>query len=89
MISLKLGGGLDKVCDFFYPNTKMWNVELLETLFYPCEVEVIRRIYVSSLCHEDYLMWPWSPDGSYSVKSAYQMLANEALNLSPSSFDGT
>ena len=89
MISLKLGGGLDKVCDLFYPNTKMWNVELLETLFYPWEAEVIRRIYVSSLCHEDCLAWPWSPNGSYSVKSAYQMLANEALNLSPSSFDGT
>ena len=66
----------------------MWNVELLETLFYPWEAEVIRRIYVSSLCHEDCLVWLWSPDGSYSVKSTYQMLANEALNLSSSS-DGT
>ena len=88
MISPKLGGGLDKVCDLFYPNTKVWNVELLDTSFYPWEADVIKRIYVSSLCHEDCLVWPWSPDGSYTVKSAYHMLANEALNSSPSSSNG-
>ena len=88
MISPKLGGGLDKVCDLFYPNTKVWNVVLLDTSFYPWEADVIKRIYVSSLCHEDCLVWPWSPDGSYTVKSAYHMLANEALNSSPSSSNG-
>ena len=84
----KLDASLDKVSDLFYPNTTEWNIEPLENSFYPWEVDVIRRIDVSKLSQADCLVWPLSIDGSYSIKTAYHMLATEVINSSPSSSGG-
>ena len=43
---------------------------------------------MSKLHQVDYLVWPLSPDGSYTVKTAYHMLASEVLHSSPSSSGG-
>ena len=43
---------------------------------------------MSKLHQVDYLVWPLSPDGSYTIKTAYHMLASEVLNSSPSSSSG-
>ena len=83
-----MDASVKKVSDLFYPNTMNWNIELLESSFYPWEVETIRRIYVSKLHKVDCLVWPLSPDGSYTGKTAYHMLASEVLQSSPSSFSG-
>ena len=84
----KLDASLDKVSDLFYPNTTEWNIKPLENSFYPWEVDVIRRIDVSKLSQADCLVWPLSIDGSYSIKTAYHMLATEVINSSPSSSGG-
>jgi len=89
VVSPKLEVGLNRVCDLFYPGTKSWNVEVLQNYFYPWEVDAIRKIYVSEACNLDCLVWPKTSDGSYSVKSAYQMLATEAINEAPSLSGGT
>ena len=88
VVSPKIDEGLNRVFDLFYPNTKIWNWEVLQNSFYPWEAEAIRNIYVSEMCNTDYLVWPKTADGCYSVKSAYQMLAIEVINEAPSSSNG-
>ncbi|XP_030930608.1 uncharacterized protein LOC115956336 [Quercus lobata] len=77
IVSPRLDASVEKVYDLFYPNTMEWNIELLESSFYPWEVEAIRRIYMSKLRQVNCFVWPLSPDGSYTVKTAYHMLASE------------
>ena len=88
VVSPRNGAWVEKVCDLFYPNTKLWDIELLHDLFYPWEVDLIKKIYVSAISNEDVLVWPLSLDGNYSVKLAYQLLATEVVNSSPSSSGG-
>lgn len=76
----RIDAELNKVCDLFYPNTKMWNTKVLQNSFYPWEANLIRKIYVSALCNEDYLVCPKSSDGCYSVKFAYQMLITKVIS---------
>lgn len=71
IVSPRIDASLEKVSDLFYPNTTKWNIELLENSFYSKEVDIIRRIYVSKLSQVDSLVWPLSPEDSYSVKTAY------------------
>ena len=85
VVSPKINEGLNRVCDLFYPNTKIWNWEVLQNSFYPWEAKVTRNIYVSEMCNMDFLVWPKTADGCYSVKFAYQMLATEVINKAPSS----
>lgn len=41
---------------------------------------MVSRIYISETCDEDLLVWPLTPDGHYSVQSAYFLLATEEAN---------
>ena len=47
------------------------------------------RIQVGEGCTEDFLVWPSTADGAYSVWSAYCFLASAEANMSPSSSKGT
>ena len=85
VVSPKINEGLNRVCDLFYPNTKIWNWEVLQNSFYLWEAKVTRNIYVSEMCNMDFLVWPKTADGCYSVKFTYQMLATEVINKAPSS----
>ena len=58
------------------------------THFLPLGSKKIMRIHVSAVNTEDTLVWPLSPDGEYSVKSTYRMLAVEVTNGLPSSSGG-
>ena len=82
------GAGAEKVCDLFYPNSKIWDPGLIQHIFYPWEAEKILNIHVSEVNTEDTLVWPLSPDGDYSVKSAYRLLTAEVTNGLPSSLGG-
>ena len=43
------------------------------------------RIQVSEECDEDLLVWPLTVDGSYSVRSAYRLLASTEARIVQSS----
>ena len=88
VVSPKIDEGLNRVCDLFYPNTKIWNWEVLQNSFYPWEAEAIWNIYVSEMCNTDCLVWPKTANGCCLVKSAYQMLATKVINKAPSSSNG-
>ena len=57
----------------------------MESNFYPWEADMVRRIQVSEACDEDLLVWPLTADGSYSVRSAYCLLASVEASIAPSS----
>ena len=84
MISPRNDAEAGKVCDLFYPNSKLWDPELIQRTFHPWEAEKILKIHVSEVNSEDMLVWPFSPDGDYSVKTAYRLLATEVINGFPS-----
>nr|POE97565.1 putative ribonuclease h protein [Quercus suber] len=76
----ELDSSLAVVKDLFIAGTKMWNSGLIDQIFFPWEAESIKNMPVSFRTDKDLLTWPWTADGGYSVKSAYQILANEALS---------
>ena len=57
----------------------------MESNFYPWEADMVSRIQVSEACDEDLLVWPLTANGSYSVRSAYCLLASAEASIAPSS----
>lgn len=78
VLSPQLDSSVMVVKDLFLPGSKLWNTELIDQNFFPWEAESIKRIPVSLHTEEDLLIWPRTPDGIYSVKSAYQLLASKS-----------
>nr|POE60452.1 hypothetical protein CFP56_55256 [Quercus suber] len=78
IISPRNNSTVSHVKDLFYPGIRIWDSGLLERMFVPWEAELIKIIPVSEGCVEDLLIWPLTPDGNYSVRSAYCTLAEEA-----------
>ena len=56
------------------PDSAFWNIPLLHDIFLPRDVSLIKSIPLSNLAAEDKLLWPFTPSGTYSVKSGYQFL---------------
>ena len=76
------------VSDLFLPGTRRWDEELLDCNFYLWEVEIIKGIYVSQVVDTDTLVWPLTPDGMYSVRSAYWLYSELSRQALPSSSTG-
>ena len=70
-MSPRPAANLKKVSDLLLPNSKQWNLDLIDGLFLPGEAEVIKGIYVPKDNSDDILIWPLTPSGAYSIKSAY------------------
>ena len=85
VVSPRQGAKISRVHELFYLDTRVWDPSLLERCFLPWEAEMIKRIYVHDGDGEDVLLWPLTPDGNYSVRSAYRMLAVEGISQNPSS----
>ena len=71
ILSPRMDSSLAVVKDLFITGTKMWNSDLLD--------QMLKSMSVSLHTDRDALIWPWTLDGVYSVKSAYRILANESL----------
>ena len=57
-----------------------WKINVLDALFFPYEVDVIKGIPISSRLPTDKLIWVEAPNGKFSVKSTYGV----AMRLSKS-----
>ena len=50
-----------------------WKSDLVDSIFSLAEARVIKAIPLSFTDSPDWLFWPWSRNGLYSVKSGYKL----------------
>ena len=53
---------------------KEWKVNVIDTLFYDFEAAIIKNMPLCKAIQDDILIWPFTPDGVYSVKFGYRYL---------------
>ncbi|KAK4383357.1 hypothetical protein Sango_2783400 [Sesamum angolense] len=68
------------VSELILPDTGEWDVELINALFWPEDRALILQIPLSRVGMADLLVWHYSPNGLFSVRSAYDL----ALSLASS-----
>lgn len=78
-----------QVAALINPNTRSWNINLLNQHFLSFEVTRIKAIPLSWTEQKDRLIWPDSHNGEYSIKIGYQMLCKEANSSAASSLDSS
>lgn len=52
---------------------RSWDVAKVNNTFLPFEAQVILGIPISPRLPKDSLIWAWTPNGRFSVKSAYRV----------------
>ena len=58
--------------------TRCWRREVIDHCFNAIEAEVIKTIPLSTHAQRDSLVWPFTPNGQYTVNSGYRFLAKES-----------
>jgi len=66
-----------RVADLIDPSTRQWDSNMLQGLFTPNEVELIKSIPLCSSSMEDKMAWPYPSLGQYIVQSGYRFLTIE------------
>lgn len=85
VISPRNSTDAEYVKDLFFERRKVWDPSLVEHIFLSWEAETILRISVCEGSVTDKLTWPLTPDGDFSVRSAYRMLESMARSSNPCS----
>nr|POF25059.1 putative ribonuclease h protein [Quercus suber] len=63
-----------KVGDFIDQRQRIWKTDLVEAIFYDFEASIIKNIPLCRSIQDDVLIWPFTPDENYTVKSDYRFL---------------
>ena len=66
-------GELRKVAQLIDEDTGMWKVDQVRKFFFPHEANVILGMPLSSRMPEDSLIWAWSKNGDFTVRSTYKV----------------
>ena len=64
------------------PTTRSWQVPMIDHVFLPHEVEIIKSLPLSNSVVQDIQIWAYINTGEYSVKSAYKMIQTQQLRSS-------
>ena len=80
------GDGTVWVSDLIDPMNSTWKANMLDRIFYDFKATTIKNIPLCRSIQEDVLIWPFNPDGEYSVQSGYRFLqeANTLQQSGPS-----
>jgi hypothetical protein len=79
---------ISKVSDIIaFQPSKNWNSEIIDQVFLPFERDQIHQIPLIKEQDEDQLMWPYTKEGSYTVKSGYHIIKTwqDNANSAPTS----
>ena len=80
-----------RVSELISQDSAYWNSQVVDAIFLPHEVELIKGIPISMHLPEDELVWAATSNGLFSVSSAYRLAlepsrpANQGTNLDGSS----
>nr|POF23015.1 hypothetical protein CFP56_15690 [Quercus suber] len=74
-----------RVGDFIDHETRVWREDLIDRVFFDFEASIIKKIPLCRSIQDDILIWPFNPDGVYSVKLGYRFLQDSSLARQPSS----
>lgn len=78
------------VIDLILEDGNMWNTSLIKDMFVPEDGKLILSIPLGHLTNEDKLIWHFSKNGLFSVRSAYHLtLRLEELLIPASSSSST
>ncbi|XP_075659859.1 uncharacterized protein LOC142629699 [Castanea sativa] len=69
----KVEGGMEKVSSLVDVDRRGWDVGKVKNMFLPHEAELILSIPISARLPEDSLIWAWTSNGRFIVKSAYNV----------------
>lgn len=69
---------MTQVAELINPTTGVWDVELVEEVFWEEDAETIRALPVHEGC-ENFLAWHFDDHGRFSVKSAYKVCRADFL----------
>ncbi|KAM1207288.1 hypothetical protein ACFX13_008002 [Malus domestica] len=69
--AILLGRAPSLVCDLLGRDDSTWNLSIYEHLLKDDDMSLIRAIPLYLLDSPDHLIWPWTKDGAYTVKSGY------------------
>ena len=90
VVSLRVFLGNDaQVAVLIDKEHRCWLQETVDNIFLPHEAATIKSIPLSYGECIDKVFWSHSPDGKYSIRSAYRLLMEEELNGAPSPSDLT
>ncbi|XP_057452127.1 uncharacterized protein LOC130743933 [Lotus japonicus] len=62
------------VSDLLEPDTSRWHSELVEHIFHPGTARRIMGVPLATQARDDFLCWPFTMDGRYSVKTGYHFV---------------
>ena len=65
--------GMEIVSSLLDTDRKAWDVVKVKNLFLPHEAEMVLSIPISGRLPEDSIVWAWTSNGSFSVKSGYKV----------------
>lgn len=71
----------DKVCEYFRPNIREWDVNKVQQTFHEDDVRCILQVRIPQNQVADRVAWLNTTDGRYSVKSGYHHCYNEHHNM--------
>jgi len=78
-----------KVADFIDKEAGCWREDMVRQMFLPVDAEMILRIPLCTSWPADKLIWHFTSNGSFSVRSAYHLLGALMRGDHPSSSNGT
>lgn len=64
-----------QVADLIDPITRQWNVELIQSSFWEVDRGRILAIPIGSIETEDKVVWHYSKDGRFTVRSCYHLIS--------------
>lgn len=76
----------EKVCEFFSPGVKMWDVDKIQSTFSATDASAILATRIPQTQAVDRLAWLHSTDGIYTVKTGYKFWQSQRRSSVPHSF---
>ncbi|KAL0384911.1 UNVERIFIED_CONTAM: hypothetical protein Sradi_2885400 [Sesamum radiatum] len=73
LTAMPVGGSNMHVSELIQEDTREWDCELINTIFGPEDCEMILQIPLSCVGGHDLLVWHYSRNGLFSVRSAYHL----------------